>query len=74
MSRGRELLAGVLEMSAAELPEVAGIDTVAAWDSLAHMRLVARLEEMLGRELTAEEMLALDGVAAIDALLGGAPN
>ena len=62
-------MAEILDMPPAELPDVAGIDTVAAWDSLAHMRLVARLEGILGRELAAEEMLALDGVPAIDAIL-----
>lgn len=73
MMRGRALLADVLDVPPSELPEVVSIETVERWDSLAHMRLVARLEELLGRELSAEEMLALDGLPAIEALLAEAP-
>ena len=66
---GRQLLAKVLDVSMAELPEIASIDTIVAWDSLAHMRLVIQLEKTISRELTTDEMLALDGVDAIDYIL-----
>ena len=69
--RGRILLADVLEIQVAEVPKDASIDSFPNWDSLAHMRLVARLEQLLGRDLTSDEMLALDSLIALDALLAG---
>lgn len=66
---GRALLADVLDVSIAEVPSDASIDGYPAWDSLAHMRLVARVEQILGRDLSTEEMLALDSLAALDAIL-----
>lgn len=70
----RAILARALQLDESEIGDQASIDTLAKWDSLGHMRLVASLEEILGRTLEADEILALDRVEAISRLVGGATS
>ncbi len=67
--RARALLADVLGLEPGALPADAAPANVAAWDSLAHVRLVLRLEEELGRSLAPEEVLAIRDVDAMAGLL-----
>lgn len=66
---GQALLADVLKIGVGEVPASASIDTFPAWDSLTHMRLIAALEQRLGREIASEEILSLDTIGALDAIL-----
>ncbi len=42
-----------------------------AWDSLAQTRLVLEIEAALGRQLTIDEIIGIDSVAAVARLLAG---
>ena len=43
----------------------ASAQTLAAWTSLAHLRLIANLEQAFGLRFTVKEMTAMTGVQAI---------
>lgn len=68
--RARALVAEALELVPDQVPLDASIDGFAKWDSLGHLRVVARLEEALGRPLETDEVLAVADLASIAALLG----
>ena len=64
----RELLAGALEISLGSVPADASVDNLAAWDSIAHMRLILAIEEQLQRALEPQEVadvFSLDDVARL---------
>ena len=45
------------------------MNSLAAWSSLAHARLVLEVEAELGRQLTGEEVAGITSVAAVAGLL-----
>jgi acyl carrier protein len=67
----RTILAEALRISEGEITEQSTIDNLVGWDSLGHMRLVARIEEVIGRPLEGDEILAADSVPAVARLLAG---
>lgn len=67
--RAREILSGALEMAPDTLPGDAAIGAVEAWDSLAHMRLILALEEAVGGELEAVEIIGIERLTDIAAIL-----
>lgn len=71
MSEGkaRRLLAEALEIGEPEVGDDASIFSLEAWDSLAHMRLVAALESKLGRPLDAPEIVGLATLADVERLI-----
>ena len=46
------------------------MNSLAAWSSLGHARLVLEVEAALGRRLTGEEVAGITSVAAVARLLG----
>jgi acyl carrier protein len=68
--RARQLLAGALEIDVAQVPDDASIETLEAWDSLAHLRLVQGLEEAVGGQLSAENIISLESLGDVEAILG----
>lgn len=66
----RRLLAGALAISEDRIGTDASIETLEAWDSLAHMRLVLAIEQELGRELTPDRIAGIGSLADIAAALG----
>lgn len=46
------------------------MNSLAAWSSLSHARLVLEMEAELGRQLTGEEVAGIVSVAAVAKLLG----
>ncbi|OEO32917.1 hypothetical protein VW23_008875 [Devosia insulae DS-56] len=48
----------------------ADMSSVAAWDSLGHMAIVAGIESALGRSLTAEQIASITSVRRVAELLG----
>ena len=46
------------------------MNSLAAWTSLAHARLVLEVEAELGRQLTGEEVAGIVSVSAVASLLG----
>ena len=70
--RAQMLIADALELAPELVPADASIDSFERWDSIGHMRVVARIEEVLGRPLETSEVLAVSDLASVAALLGGA--
>lgn len=68
--RGREVLAAAVGTPPESLAEDASIVTLAAWDSLAHVKLMTAIEEALGRKLSSDEVVGIRSLADIVALLG----
>ncbi len=67
----RRVIASALEVPVEDVPEDASLDNFALWDSLGHMRIVGHLEEILGRSLEIEEVLAVVSVESLAALIAG---
>ncbi len=68
VTAARQIIADALEISADEVDGDASIDTLDAWTSLGHMRLILALEEKLGKQLDPAaivEIANLNDVAAI---------
>lgn len=63
------LVAQALEMDKSELDENSTMISVERWDSLSHLRLITLIEETLGRELQAEEILMVESVLDVAGLL-----
>ncbi|MBV9871195.1 MAG: acyl carrier protein [Frankiaceae bacterium] len=57
--RIREVMAGVFELSPAEIGPQTSKDTVERWDSLQQLTLVISLEEEFGIQLSDEETASL---------------
>jgi acyl carrier protein len=67
--RLRELLAGVLELPAASIPNDASAETLMGWDSLRQLELILALELEYGVRVPADQMLDLQSVGAIEEFL-----
>ncbi len=67
--RAREILGGARALAPDALPNDAAIGAVESWDSLAHMRLVLALEEAVGGELEAAEIIGIERLADIATIL-----
>lgn len=68
-SEARALLAQALEIDLHMVADDAAVATLEAWDSLAHVRLIAVLEARLGRQLTPEEAVGIASLSDVAALL-----
>ena len=69
MAAARRLLAEAVHADLADVPEDAVIGSFERWDSLAHMRLVLALEEKIGRGLDAEEIVKIECLNDVRAIL-----
>jgi acyl carrier protein len=65
----KRLLSSVLRLPADRIADDVAMDNCDAWDSLAHMDLVATLESHYGFQLEADDMVAIRSLAAIRELL-----
>jgi acyl carrier protein len=70
--QARELIAEVLRTNALIPPENILLAHIEGWDSLKGVRLVLRLEEIVGRQLSEEDIGALQSVGDVDRLLKAA--
>jgi acyl carrier protein len=71
-ARARRLLAAALAVEPGQLADDAAIGRTEEWDSLAHMRLVAAIENELGREISAETIVALASLGDVERALADA--
>jgi acyl carrier protein len=69
MNQARGLLAQALEVEADALPDDATMNSIEAWDSLAHIRVIAAIESHLGSELDTMEILEIEQLSDIAAIL-----
>lgn len=53
------IVADALSLPQSDVTPETGLATHAAWDSLAHMRIVLSVEETLGRQLTPDEIVSI---------------
>jgi acyl carrier protein len=51
------------------ITDASGFNAVPGWDSVGHMRIVFELEQLIGSPLEIEEIVGLDTVAKIRALV-----
>jgi acyl carrier protein len=65
----RELIAEVLRTNLSIPPGEVPLADIEGWDSLKGVRLVLRLEEIIGRELTEDDIENLQSVEDVDRLL-----
>jgi acyl carrier protein len=68
-NRARGLLADALELAPEEIADDASIDTVGAWTSFGHMRLILALEQALGHELDPASIVEIASLKDIETLL-----
>jgi acyl carrier protein len=68
----RELIAEVLRTNAPILAGDVLLAHIEGWDSLKGVRLVLRLEEIVGRELSEDDIEKLQSVEDVDRLLKAA--
>jgi acyl carrier protein len=68
----RELIAEILRTSVSIPPGEILLADVQGWDSLKGVRLVLRLEEIVGRELSEDDIGKLQSVEDVDRLLKAA--
>jgi acyl carrier protein len=67
--QARELIAEILRNNAVIPQGEILLANVEGWDSLKGVRLVLRLEEIVGRELSEDDIAKLHSVADVDLLL-----
>ncbi|MEI9924755.1 MAG: acyl carrier protein [Bradyrhizobium sp.] len=65
----RELIAEILRTNVSIPPGEIPLAHVEGWDSLKGVRLVLRLEEIVGRELSEDDIAKLQSVEDVDLLL-----
>jgi len=63
------ILAQALALDAGAISTETGIGVTPQWDSMAHMRLILALEQHLGRQLPADDMLSISCLNDIKAIL-----
>ena len=61
----RRLFAATFKVSPEAIAPDTSPETIDAWDSFGHMRLVTAVEAQLSIRLTMEEILAIDSFAAL---------
>ena len=66
------LLAAAFEVTPDEIPDNASIETYEPWDSLGHVKVIMRVEEVLGRALETEEVVSIFDLYSIAGLLASA--
>jgi len=54
------LLAEALQIEQSEISDDTAIGATERWDSLAHMRLMLALEELLGKQIETDDMLSIE--------------
>lgn len=63
------ILAGILSIPLDAVTDALAMKDVEAWDSLKHMELIATIEETLSIQLTFDEIVTMQDVAAIKKVL-----
>lgn len=67
--RLRTIIATELDLPEAEIPLDASAETLQAWDSLGHMRIVMAIEDALGVRFATAEISELTSIAKLAAAI-----
>jgi acyl carrier protein len=65
----RDLLVEILLIDDEQYRDENGPDTIETWDSLAMVRIAAAVEQAFGYRMTPEEMVSLESIGGIKAIL-----
>lgn len=65
----RELIADALGLPVEDIDRSTTLEATPEWDSLAHMRLALAIEAQIGRELSAEEILSIESLSDVEAMI-----
>jgi acyl carrier protein len=68
----KTLLARALNVAGADIADHTSPATLAAWDSIGHMRLVLELEAVMKRDLSGDEIAGLMSLADVETLMAHA--
>ena len=63
------LMAGLLQLPEAAISSSLTMRSVESWDSLRHMELIAAIEKSYAVDLTFDEIVAMQSVSEIEAVL-----
>ncbi|WP_378946700.1 acyl carrier protein [Mesorhizobium sp. ANAO-SY3R2] len=75
LDAARALVAGVLELPLEAVPLDGSVDTIPAWDSVTHVRILLAIEAETGHLLDSELIATLSSVSDVArALAGKAPD
>ena len=66
-----DLLGAILGVQGRALSWEDSPETISGWDSVTHVQVVLAIEEALGRDLSAAEILKLSSIRAILAIFQG---
>jgi acyl carrier protein len=69
--RAKALLACAINADIGTVPDDARIGQLERWDSLAHLRLIMALEAKIGRPLDPDEIIQIESLDDVAALLAG---
>lgn len=72
LEAARALVAGVLELPAEAIPLDGSVDTIPAWDSVTHVRILLAIEAQTGRMLESELIATMRSIS--DVALALAPK
>ena len=65
----KTVLADILELPVDQIGDDAGVETLAEWDSLAHLQVMLAVEHHFGLHLPTEAMAQLTSLESIEAVL-----
>ena len=68
-SRIKEVMSAVFEIDVEDIGDDSSPDTIAIWDSLRHMNLVAALEEEFSIEFNDDEIVEMMNFALVKTIL-----
>jgi len=69
VTHARQFLAEATHRELELIPDDARIGQFVGWDSLAHLRLIMRIEEQIERQLDPDETVRIESLADIAALI-----
>lgn len=62
VTKVKEIMGEILGIAPCDIPLDAGIGDLKNWDSLHHLKIIARLEETFGFKMTSEVLLDIEDV------------
>lgn len=74
IAAARKLVAEALARSLDEIPPDGSIETVEAWDSLGHVRVLLAIESAIGNQLPSDVIAQLTRVSDVAEILAGRPG
>lgn len=74
MEKVRKIIAETFKIKESEITPQTNMKDIDSWDSLTHMELIVSLEDELGIEFTADEIMEMTDVEKIEKIVGEKVN